>query len=351
MKEERVLYPDAIRTLACIFVVILHISGSSSWYTLNVEEKSWAILMLYNACVRSAVPLFVMISGIFLLEPSKQCGTIYIGKKIMHLLKIYIIWSFFYGVVWAIEHYHIFYDQKIEDILKKIGSYIFESKFHLWFLPMLIGVYFIVPCLRKIAESKKITEYFLILFFCFNILRGSLLSIIKSNSICSLINRIPMEFIMGFVGYLMLGYYVGKWGINKKVQILCNVIAIVTVLISCVASVYLSRKQGTPGGVWTDEFSISSFFAAVAVFAFFKEKFQNGKKGFWVWFIKFTAKYSLGIYLIHVFWIELLEKIGVTVVLFDTILSVPMLSLVVFLLSLWTCYLLEKIKIVQRIVF
>ena len=147
MKKERVLYPDAIRTLSCIFVIIIHVSGSNAWYTLNVEENAWAVLMVYNAFVRSAVPLFVMISGIFLLEPSKNVGGKYLGRKIIHLLKIYIVWSIFYGIVYSIENLQIFQSQNVLNILQSIGTYIVESKYHLWFIPMLIGIYFLVPCI------------------------------------------------------------------------------------------------------------------------------------------------------------------------------------------------------------
>lgn len=351
MKKERMFYPDAIRTLSCIFVIIIHISGSSAWYTLNVKENAWAILMFYNACVRSAVPLFVMISGVFLLDSSKKCEGKYLGGKIIHLLKIYIVWSIFYGIVYGIENPQIFQGQNVLNILKSIGTYILESKYHLWFIPMLIGIYFLVPCIRKIAESKRMTEYFLCLFICFNILRGFFVSVIKNDMICSVINRIPMEFVMGFAGYFLLGYYISKWGLSKKVKVLCGTSAIVMVLGSAMGSIYFSRVNGSPEGMWTDEFSISSFFAAVAIFSLIKDWGNNRKEGFVVLFIKFVAKHSLGIYLVHVFWIELLEKLGFTVNIFNTIVSVPVLTVIVFGISLLTCYLLEKIRIIQKIIF
>lgn len=226
-----------------------------------------------------------------------------------------------------------------------------ESKYHLWFIPMLIGIYFLVPCIRKITESKRVTEYFLILFIGFNVLRGFFTSLVKNEMACSVINRIPMEFVMGFTGYFILGYYIAKWGLSKKVKMVCGGVAIVMVLSSAMGSIYFSRVQGSPEGMWTDEFSISSFFAAVAIFSLIKGWGNNKREGFWALFIKFTAKHSLGIYLIHVFWIEFLEKLGFTVNICNTILSVPILSVIVFGISLLSSYLLEKIRIIQRIIF
>lgn len=94
----------------------------------------------------------------------------------------------------------------------------------------------------------------MILFIGFNVLRGFFTSLVKNEMACSVINRIPMEFVMGFTGYFILGYYIAKWGLSKKVKMVCGGVAIVMVLSSAMGSIYFSRVQGSPEGMWTDEF-------------------------------------------------------------------------------------------------
>ena len=357
-KKERLRYPDYIRVTACIFVIVIHVTASNPWYTLDVYSKEWTILMLYNVFVRSAVPLFVMLSGAFLLNPKKYFTNSYMGKKIYHYLVVYILWSFVYAMVWFFENYAVVFDVNIAKTIKKIILYAIDSKYHLWFLPMLVGIYLITPCLRKITEAKSIMEYFLVLFMINSVLRPFIVSVIGNERVISVINRISFEMVSGYAGYFVLGYYLSVHQFSSRLRKLCYYLSIITLIISGIGSIYISRKTYEPQGFLTGEFSLTTFFVAISIFLFFKEHIINNagngecvKKVALDRVIELVAENSFGVYLIHVFWIELLEKLGLNVICINPVFGVPVLAVLILILSFTSTWILRKNTFIRKYFF
>ncbi len=59
---KRKINIDYLRITSCIMVIFLHLSAQF-FHVVDVESNEWKILNFYDCLVRSAVPLFVMISG------------------------------------------------------------------------------------------------------------------------------------------------------------------------------------------------------------------------------------------------------------------------------------------------
>ena len=62
MVNEREYNMDILRILACFMVVVLHTSAQN-WDAVPFISFEWKAFNFYNAMVRSAVPIFFMISG------------------------------------------------------------------------------------------------------------------------------------------------------------------------------------------------------------------------------------------------------------------------------------------------
>ena len=58
---------DLLRILSAFMVVFLHVS-SFDFYNYPVSSFNWKIYNIYDSMVRSSVPLFLMLSGTFLLD-------------------------------------------------------------------------------------------------------------------------------------------------------------------------------------------------------------------------------------------------------------------------------------------
>ena len=131
---KRVLAFDYLRILACFGVILLHASAKFL-YILPVTSGKWLIANAVNIATRISVPLFVMISGALFLDPSKKLSTKELWlKHIIRMAIIYLIWM----TAYALSHFIQISpsERNIKDLLKSILS----GRYHLWFLPMLMGI-------------------------------------------------------------------------------------------------------------------------------------------------------------------------------------------------------------------
>ena len=71
MTKERTWYLDYIRIIGTLAVIMLHVS-SYHFSAVKVTSSEWAALNFYDAIVRYAVPLFLMLSGALFLSPDKE---------------------------------------------------------------------------------------------------------------------------------------------------------------------------------------------------------------------------------------------------------------------------------------
>ena len=94
--NKRIVYADLLRIIATFAVIVLHVSASK-WSDTPVKDFNWQIYNLYDSLVRWAVPIFVMLSGMFFLNPEKFISTSNIIKKyIFRILLAIIVWGLFY---------------------------------------------------------------------------------------------------------------------------------------------------------------------------------------------------------------------------------------------------------------
>ena len=161
-KKERLIYPDILRIVSVFGVLVIH-SISIFWDNIPVKTGSWAAFACIDSIFRFVVPVFVMISGMFMLSPEKDRGikNLY-SKNILHILTSFIFWSFLYALFNNIPT-----NPEICFSIKDFILSFIKGEYHLWFLFMIAGLYIVTPILRKIINDKKLTEYFLAIWFVF----------------------------------------------------------------------------------------------------------------------------------------------------------------------------------------
>lgn len=78
---------DLLKIIACIMVVLTHVTAVFISSDFGISNKIYDIAYLFNAFSRTAVPLFVLISGSFILnsQPASH-GNIILKKRGKQLL-------------------------------------------------------------------------------------------------------------------------------------------------------------------------------------------------------------------------------------------------------------------------
>lgn len=278
MKSNRVIYLDCLRVIATMAVIILH-TAASQWYITPVNSLNWKILNIYDSLVRWCVPMFLMISGVFFLDPTKNISKKDIFHKyIKRILIAIIFWGLLYGFIALFAKSFINHEKIVSyDIIKIFAKFIFGPPwYHLWFLYLIIGVYMLTPIFRTFISSskKEDIEYILILFFLLGLLLPTINSILISINQKYSINFSIVE-LTGYVGYYFAGYYFYKNEISKKLKYLIYLFGIISAICTILITSYLSLLKGEPNGFLYGYLLPTTMFETYAIFLVFKDIFNS----------------------------------------------------------------------------
>ena len=161
--KQRIVYFDYLRVVAAIAVVLAHVAGFY-WSDFGGRSLNWNILNIYITMIRWTVPIFVMLSGSLFLSKELNIKQLY-EKNILRMAVAYLAWSLFYTLVFPLYNW-IFHQEP----LPSLGSVILDTlsgSYHMWFIPMIIGLYMCAPVIRKIVLDRKVAKYFLTLTLVF----------------------------------------------------------------------------------------------------------------------------------------------------------------------------------------
>lgn len=165
---KRTAYFDYLRVLATVAVMLLHIAAQN-WSVSNVNGYGWNVFNFFDSIVRWGVPVFVMISGALFLEHDIPLENI-LKKNVFRLITAFVAWASFYALTTKV-FLHKSWTTFAADLVR--GHY------HMWFLPMIIGLYLCVPILRRIILDQAVMKYYLFLAFFFAFFFPQVISVLS----------------------------------------------------------------------------------------------------------------------------------------------------------------------------
>lgn len=346
---QRHFYLDFLRVCACFFVVMLHISGN--YATAPTDTVNFWLGNLVTSPVEVCVPVFVMISGALMLDE----GYHFSRKKLIGHVKKLGCFYFFWSTLYALPRCVIGPISRGEGVnLRGLCWAVLRGHYHLWFIPMIIGLYLMIPLLRLwVKRSNRVfVEYYLVLsmIFAFAIPQGikflaGLNPMFESFSyIESMIN---MKYFMGFTPYFVLGWYLHNFELRKPKCIAALGIA---ALLVTIAGTYI---DGTlfheEGNIFYDNFAVNVLFCAIAFFALTKMHFEQ-RKCIAPWFerlIRFLSQTTMGVYAIHA---TLLTRIYAYFDGTNAAVEIPVIFILCAGMSVAITAVLRKIPILRRLV-
>lgn len=348
--DGRLAYADLLRVLATIAVIVLHISGSYLSQTA-VGSSSWTALLTYDALAHWCVPMFVMLSGAFLLDPKKsvRLRDIFL-KYILRILVALVVWGTLYALL---DYGHTDWHFTWSGIKSALNHVLWtDTHYHLWFLYMMIGLYLVTPILRAFVRgaSRGDLHWFFLLVFVFYSLLPTLQALFPNQMALPVTwsNRFNIHLVLGYVGYYVAGYYLKNYTLGRIAEFSLYILGILGAVATVWASTVLSRHQGSFCDILFEYRSPNIAFMAVAIFVLFRyvlgvseERSRRQRLGG-------VARISFGIFLVHDFFIMLLRHFGVTALSFNPVISVPVLSAAVFLCSFAVSWLISKIPLLGR---
>lgn len=335
---------DVLRILASIAVVLVHVA-SQKWYTVT-DLKTFTVFNFFDCIGRFAVPIFFMISGVLFLDKNRQFDFKTFFRK--HLLKMVITY-----VVWCILYYlfdYLFLGKINKITIKGLITSVIENKFVLWFLKVMIYIYLFLPFIRTIVEhsNEKQIKYFLAIFFVIGVLFYQTTTLPLPLIIKNMFVKMRIHDRIWYLGYFVLGWYIYNKEISITKRKWLYILGLLSVNFCFLFTNVYFMKTGIKNSCLYEYFSINTFIYSLSVFVFVKYwiKRQNlvGIN------LQNFSKYTLGIYLIHVFVLEYICKMGLDTLSFNPVLATVLITVIVYTISYLITFVIRKIPLLKEVV-
>lgn len=339
-KHHQLDWINTLRVISMFFVVVLH-TASPVVMAFGKEPNSyWLIGDFYNAISRFGVPVFVMITGALLLHRNYELGD-FLKKRLGRILPPFIFWSM---VCIAYSWYNediTFTNSAIANILLVLRQFKYGAYYHLWYVYMLIGLYFIIPILSRFVRSatEKETIYFLLLWLAVMIVNQPYLSGYSP--------QVDLHYITGYIGYLVLGHYLAFKQVPTWLNMRWFAVVFGVCLLVITAGTYLVSVAGKQLSLVFYE-PISPTIVLYSSSIFMMGRFATFRLSPRIKRVRdLISSYTFGIYLSHALILTILDDpdfgINLNYKFCNPIISIPLTALVTFSLAFLLVWLISKI--------
>ncbi|MFZ5998302.1 MAG: acyltransferase [Nitrospirota bacterium] len=355
MKEnDYLVWPDLLKIASVYAVIMIHSAAPLLVQYCERGATDWWIGNLYDAFSRWCIPLFIMISGTFVLgNVHDQSLGRFFRKRARRVVIPFLIWSFIY-FLWRI------YGNNEALALSSFPVMIFTEPiyYHLWYLYVIIGLYLLAPFLDiylKNAERQNVS-YFLMLWF----ITASLLPMVESYfDVRIYLSTGASNTVFTLLGYFVLGYVLRDM-LLRPVQMLRYLLLFLLAFFMTASGTYyvtVRQNDGIFDGIFYEYFSVNVLAMSLAIFAIGKNitlpaVVLRFEKRFGIF--RTTASCVPGMYLIHAMLIEISKEglLGFTFsqTTLHPALGIPVFAFGIFLASLAVVFIVKLIPVIRFIV-
>jgi surface polysaccharide O-acyltransferase-like enzyme len=327
MAEPKVQYLDNLRVTATVAVLLIHSAANVLLNFGKTPDTAWWFANLYNGGFRYAVPIFVMLSGALLLPREEEFGSFF-KKSFLRIIVPFL----FYNTIFAIFNWQVRLGGRAVKLDWIFKQFFDGASYHFWYIYMIVGVYLFIPIVgawvRQAKESHL--QFFLGMW---------LLTILFDNPhFPGLGLPIKLPYFTGYLGYLVLGYYLARYDLPKKMAWILFVVGTVWTMQGTYVQSLADAKFY---GLLYANFSPSVVMSAAGLFMLFKAyEFTIPRTRLvrdWI------SSHSYGIYLIHILVLFYLVKIKVYGAMWHPSIGIPLTACVCLLISGFIVWILRKI--------
>lgn len=290
--RPRVPYLDALRCLAICLVILLHVTAPVMVSPTLYQSTTWLACMVLDPLVRVGVPLFLMISGNLMLgDPRSKAISPFYKKQLPKLLIPLAVWNVIYFAVSVLTG-----SQPLSLLAFLQAALNQGTKYHMWYIYMLVGIYLICPYLRRLVETC--TPKQLLLLFAIILLPSTLRPAFNQVLPFSVVLFGPM--LEGLVGYFLLGWLLGQQELSRRARYLIYlggaagyaVHLVGNLLYACPQQSYLPFESG---------YAFPHYLIAAALFVWIKTFFSRRGESLHPLQapLRFFSQLAFGVYWVH----------------------------------------------------
>lgn len=312
MENSHIEYIEVLRVLSMFSVVFLHVAAGS--LRGNYGSAVWHFSNILTSIMSTAVPIFFMISGALLMNSKKTLSIeTTFKKRLPKVLIPFLAWSFGAVAYYLLVNYVITGNLDTGSAVGRIKNMPGQATtVHLWFMYALIPLYIISPLLKKLVDSltRELVLYMMVLWLVFSSLLPTAAAFLpaKYQPLLTLNSSYNLNFMTGYIGYFLAGYYLMRSEKRISKKILAAIITVDTALIA--AGTWIKTVEIEKYSEFFKSYSrIFTLVLSVAIFLFVKELFaQKSLKGRLKNIFRTLSALSFGVYLVHNLLVDLISR-------------------------------------------
>jgi surface polysaccharide O-acyltransferase-like enzyme len=351
---------DLVRTVAIIAVIFLHATADLTVPSMDqFEIIRWTANDVYQSIGRICIPLFVMLSGALLLQPEKHDTLGSFFRK--RWKRIGLPWIFWGAAYFAWDFLVLNQPFTTNAVAQGIltGPY-----YNFWYLYMLLGLYLLTPVLRIMLPKVShvaLKRYLLLWFVCAGVV--PFIVVFAFSGFSAVVANVSwvIYLLFGLTGYFVLGTLLVKMKIRR---LFLSILAAIGLAFSVISIFIIQSPIGGNReifaftvyfGPWTILTSAAIFLLLYTVkkptqtLATQNSGFSAGRK-----LIHVISENTLPLALFHLMVLESLQRgyfgLAINGNTINTIIGVPLITVITLFVSLGIILLLKKIPHLSRFI-
>ena len=328
---------DIVRFIAAFLVVLAHVA--------DLVYLPWFWGAFYYSLSRVAVPIFFLTSGYLLLSRDEDPWSFF-RKRVSKIALPFLAWSVIYEVAMKqpFEETGVTF-QSVARILIRIAE---SPRYdHLWFFYALVGLYLMTPVLRVFVSKAKDSEllYFVALWF----LAKPILLLVEGYT--PIRNGFDLFYAGGYVGYFLLGYYLGR--LQTHPRLLWGALAaFIAGLLATFAVFYFDIPPVNNELILRDYPSLNIVVMSLGAFLLLKAAGERAPARL-EHFSTISRPVIFGIYLIHPMLLHWMANermaLGFDPFTINAFIMMPFVTVIAFMICWLIVYLAVKVPILRSI--
>lgn len=327
---------DFIRLVACLAVVLLHVSARPIYMQGELSVWAWSLGNAVSSLTHWCVPVFVMLSSVLILGSSKTTYSHILKSRVPRMLAVLFIATVIYAL-WMKYFQHAF-NWKVFLSAIVMG----QPYYHLHFFYLIIGLYLVAPPLSQAVVNMQEKD-----------LRNAVIATCVITMVTfawSTFSRTYTpnggSFSWSYISYFLLGYYLYKFRPNLSY----GMITLVGYLCTVFGTLALAYGMG-PAYTWKlyfySYFSPTVFAMSIGVWGLSLQVANKIR----IPALTTLAPLTLLVYIVHPMFMELLRSLygRFSPSLMRPVIEVPLTFALTTIGAFSAAWLLYKISFVRRL--
>lgn len=352
--KERLIWPDLLKISAIYAVIIIHTAAP---YLILYEKRGrevWWTGNIYDSASRWCIPVFVMLSGFFLIEKYREeTFWSFFARRLSRVLIPLLIWSLIY-FLWRIHAN----GEELRPLSFVPMLFMEPLYYHLWYMYLVIGLYLIAPLMGLYMKYSccRHNWYYLLLWFAMAVVLPFVESLYDIKTYISIGSG---NSIFKFAGYFALGWMLRNTALNTTKKLFFSLVFMLGLSATAYGTYAMTvvRGDGQFDPLFYEYFSFSVLMMAVSIFLLLKSietpAFLNRREGRHR-ALSLVAACVPGIYLVHALLIAAAKRgmLGFffTPEMMGLPIGIPVFGLGILAASLFVVLIIRSIPVLKYMV-